>query len=86
VGLFSRFPVVDVFDVATFVGVLPPVGCAVEEADTGLSNVLKYAPAELDQLSRQMPVRDAHCCVKCNERRPDNAQEERSHLATLLLS
>jgi hypothetical protein len=48
----------------------------------------KYAPDEPDRLTRQMPVRDAdvRCCIKCNERRPDNAQEERSYLAAPLLS
>jgi hypothetical protein len=54
----------------------------------GPIDVLKYAPAELDRLTRQMPVRDAdvRCCIKCNQRRPDNAQEGRSHLAASLLS
>jgi hypothetical protein len=54
----------------------------------GPIDVLKYAPAELDRLTRQMPVRDTdvRCCIKCNKRRPDNAQEERSHLAAPLLN
>jgi hypothetical protein len=63
----------------------PQPDVALHATDQGLD---KYAPAELDRLTRQMPVRDAdvRCCIKCNERRADNAQEERSHLAAPLLS
>jgi hypothetical protein len=86
----------DIGPAGTFVGVLPVASWAVcrqrvaqyAAGRYGLIDVPKNVPAELDRLIRQMPVRDAEvrCCIKCNERRPDNSQEECSHLAAPLLS
>src|SRR5208283_1743547 len=55
---------------------------------TSTSTTRPARPLNSTGSPRQMPVRDAdvRCCIKCNERRPDNAQEERSHLAVPLLS